>query len=263
MIPPGWSHEKDVFVSGAAKFGLVVIESDDLLVITVADRHAVVTYALNDVTPVRVVGKLGSGPLEFHRPMGAHYLTTSKTLLICDQGNNRLQEIALDGGFVREIAVESPWQVVSRLDLGMLFVASGSCVNVALYPSGEILYSIGRSFGGCTSLALALDRSLICANKDAIVAMTTDGVVTSRYDCHELSTCPKDVAVLPNGEVVATDGDKGKLFVFGSEGRVVKECGTKGPVEPGHFQAPSALFVCGRRLFVLDAGSVRLQVFGV
>jgi hypothetical protein len=250
-------------VCTAAKVGLVVMEDDDLLIITVKDRHVVVMYSLSDGTPLKVIGRKGSGPLEFDQPLRIRAVPSSKHLLVCDHGNNRLQEITMDGVFVGEVAVQTPWDVAVRHDLGLLFVASGSCINVLAHSTGEPIFACGQSLGACTSIALAADLSFLCGAPDAVVKMTCEGAVTSRFNCRSMASSQRDAVALSNGETVVSDGETCKLVVFAADGGVVKECGTKGGAEPGHFQAPSALHVCGSRLFVLDAGSARLQVFCV
>lgn len=76
-----------------------------------------------------------------------------------------------------------------------------------------------------------------------------------------LLACPYDVDFLPSGEIAVADRDNRRVCVFSrGGGSLITAFGSHG-CGAGQFEAPFALAVGGDKLFVLDNGSDRVQVF--
>jgi DNA-binding beta-propeller fold protein YncE len=72
---------------------------------------------------------------------------------------------------------------------------------------------------------------------------------------------PTDVAFLPDGTFVVSDGSNARIVKFDARGRVLASWGTKGS-GPGQFQEPHGLSIDrARRIYVADRDNDRIQVF--
>lgn len=72
---------------------------------------------------------------------------------------------------------------------------------------------------------------------------------------------PSDVAVAPDGSVYVSDGyGNNRIVKFGADGRFLLQWGSKGK-NAGQFDLPHALTFDRGRVYVLDRGNRRVQVF--
>jgi peptidylamidoglycolate lyase len=73
---------------------------------------------------------------------------------------------------------------------------------------------------------------------------------------------PSDVAVARDGTVYVSDGyENNRIVKFSPEGKFLKAWGTKG-TRQGELNLPHALAVEGDKVFVVDRGNARIQIFG-
>lgn len=72
---------------------------------------------------------------------------------------------------------------------------------------------------------------------------------------------PGDVDFAANGDILVADRCHDSVFVFSREdGSFLRTCGWQG-LQPGCFKYPTALAMHGGKLYVLDQGGERVQVF--
>jgi hypothetical protein len=70
-----------------------------------------------------------------------------------------------------------------------------------------------------------------------------------------------DVQFALNGELLVADYSNHRVCVFSADGdTLLRTWGTQGTAD-GQFQNPTALALADSKLFVLDYGSARVQVF--
>lgn len=69
---------------------------------------------------------------------------------------------------------------------------------------------------------------------------------------------PVDIAVGPDGTVFVLDGQDARIQPVDREGTLLSPIGGEGS-GPGEFDSPSALYVAGDTLWVVDGGNGRLQ----
>ena len=99
-------------------------------------------------TLLRCVGKYGKKQLQFNIPYKLAFAIGSTNLLICDAGNNRIQEITLGGVFVRAINIVLPWSIAVHGDtiaVGVYRQPGDDVITLLSYATGAVL----RSFGPC------------------------------------------------------------------------------------------------------------------
>ena len=71
----------------------------------------------------------------------------------------------------------------------------------------------------------------------------------------------KDVSISATGEMFACDNKSGHIYVFSADGStLLRSWGSTGSLD-GQFQSPTALAVVNFKLFVLDMGGTRVQMF--
>ncbi len=72
----------------------------------------------------------------------------------------------------------------------------------------------------------------------------------------------KDVQFAPNGELIVADFNNHRVCVFSANGdTLLRTWGTRDSYVLGQFEYPTALALVDSKLFVLERGSRRVQVF--
>ena len=121
--------------------GIVVSSDEKWMAVTSLANRNITVYKVDDGTVVRTIGSYGSGPAQFRDPVKLCFVAGSNNLLVCDYSNDRVQELTLEGGFVRAIAVETwPYSVATNGELivvGKYTSGAGNKVVVFRYGSGE------------------------------------------------------------------------------------------------------------------------------
>ncbi len=71
----------------------------------------------------------------------------------------------------------------------------------------------------------------------------------------------KDVQFAPNGELLVADHSNHRVCVFSTDGNALLRTWGRFGTADGEFKYPTALALADSKLFVLDFGSARVQVF--
>ena len=166
-------------------------------------------------------------PGRLHQPRGVA-ATAEGGVVVCDFGNNRLQEFARDLSFVREWGNrgELPGQFKEPCGVavgsnGEIFVADTWNHRVQVFSkSGDYVREWGLGFYG-----------------------------------------PRGIAVDPSGAVFVADTGNNRIVRFSAAGQREAEWGAKGP-EPGHFLEPIGVAAdASGTVYVCDNANGRLQLF--
>ncbi|MFN8624553.1 MAG: DUF2298 domain-containing protein [Candidatus Binatia bacterium] len=191
--------------------------SGTMPVTTIAD---IAQPGAHELPPQDAAGKL-------QQPRGVA-VTADGNVVVCDFGNDRIQEFARDLTFVRDWGShgELPGQFkepcgVAVAPNGAIFVADTWNQRVQEFSAtGEYVREWGASFYG-----------------------------------------PRGIAVDTNGSVFVADTGNNRIVRFSASGQKEGEWGAKGP-EPGHFLEPIGLAVdAAGTVYVCDNGNGRLQMF--
>ena len=111
------------------------------------------------VAPRTIGGEQGSGDGQLHWPCDVRFTPDGQQLVVADYGNHRVQCLALDGSFVREIPLGATLHAVAVDAAGNIIAATPNHVNV-FSPEGTLLHDrlggleMGAALGG-----LAIDPS--------------------------------------------------------------------------------------------------------
>jgi len=107
---------------------------------------------------LHTVGSIGDGPGQFYRPSAM--VITSRSIVVFDKGNRRIEVLSLDGAFQRDFAVHGDIFSMAAGDDGRVYVndpSSGSLITV-LSADGKIMKSFG-ALSSVSSLYRTSDRS--------------------------------------------------------------------------------------------------------
>ena len=191
------------------------------MVVSYWGLHLVEVYDLDptsaSATYVRTVGSQGSGNAQFQYPERLAF-TPSNSFLVADINNNRVQELQLDGTWVRSLTVSSSWSLALFDDI--LAVGTLGTIELFSYSTGSAIRTIG-SLGSepgqisdyATGLSFTLDgQHIIIADHDGRVSMlkVSDGSFVKLI----ADGVGFDVLVAPNGELYIADYDDKRVLVY-------------------------------------------------
>lgn len=275
-VVPVWAghiageHVLSYAMVDGAKYGLALTPDSVHMLVTCFSDHKLRVYALQPTfSLVRTIGGWGSGPAQFKGPVKLRW-TPGDSIMVCDSWNHRVQEVTLDGDYVREIPITDAWTIDIFEDT--VAIGTGVCTVVLFaYSTGLKLLTIGEpgsgpgqigSYGEGIRWSADGSRLIVCEyyNK-RISVFTATGEFVKFIGIGVVSDGSKDVIVAPNGELLVADFNNNCMYVFDSEGdTLLRQWGRKGDA-PGEFQRPTALALLGKQLLVLDFDSPRVQVF--
>ncbi len=162
-----------------------------------------------------------------HQPRGVA-VGTDGNIVVCDFGNNRIQE------FTKELALVRQWG--SRGELPGQF--KDPC-GVAVSPSGEVY--VADTWG---------QRVQVFSKTGEFVREWSAGFYG-----------PRGIAIDADGSVVVADTGNNRIVRFSSAGQKQKEWGSKGNGE-GQFWEPTGVAIdAAGKVYVSDNGNGRLQIF--
>jgi DNA-binding beta-propeller fold protein YncE len=141
---------------------------------------------------------------------------------------------------------------------------------VELAPDGTRLAEWGSEIADGHMLVVGDDDRIHVVDRDAHEVIVYDlagrriGGLGQRHAPGQPFGHPTDVALMPDGRVVVSDGyGNAKVHVFSAEGERLRAFGEIG-VAPGSFITPHAVWPIGQdRIVVADRENHRLQLFGL
>ena len=252
------------------------ISVDQLGRVYVADtgNHRIQTFD----TDGRVVGEVGGfgwDPGQFNQPVDV-CAQTGMNVYVADSENRRIQRLDRRLNFIETIS-EFQGRELSRP--GALDVSTTGDLFVVDMDNRQVLRidpfsKEGRAFGGMgygggslvnpSGLAVDGERRVLVADQETgrILEFDSFGNFVASFGEGTLSQ-PTGCAVDTDGNVFVTDVQVSQIVVFDRRGRFVQRFGTNGS-GPGSFDRPmDAVFGPKGRLYVLDSGNNRIQVFEV
>jgi len=219
---------------------------------------------------LHTIGSPGNRQLDYPYKM---CVTPVNSLLLCDYFNNRVQELTLEGTFVRAFAVRGPICVALNNDVLAVGTNYKNSLYIRLfsYPIGTPLRSFGpvgsgdgQIGGRAEGMRFTQDgRFLVVAeNKNRRVSVfTVDGEFAMHIGVGVVDNSDKDVEIDVNGDIIVADSRNHRVCVFPFEGGPMSASwGVQGTGD-GQFEDPSVLALEGSRLYVLDRINDRVQVF--
>ncbi|KAI8513906.1 hypothetical protein Bbelb_082300 [Branchiostoma belcheri] len=182
-----------------------------------------VTVDVGSNNPIMSLGQKGSQQGQFDSPVGV--AVRGDRLYVADTYNNRVQVFDLSGKFCHSFPTDLPVGLAVQTD-GTIVVNSGKEVK-KFSPSGELLHKFPLGDYWSDPLCIRLNG----------------------------------LAVQRDGRVVVADGDKHSIFLFETDGTLVKQVRGQGEGD-GQFDWPC--FVCVDKednIIVADSLNHRVQVF--
>jgi DNA-binding beta-propeller fold protein YncE len=248
----------------------MAVNTDGSMMVVSYDRplHQVYVFQLApSFERVSVIGRHGTGPAEFKYPRRLCF-TYDDTILVCDMGNNRVQQLTVAGEFLSSFTVQRPVSIAVHGDT----VAVGTCdgpIEIYSLATGELIRRFGShgdgpgQIGGCAAgiRFTPCGLSLLVAEWEnhRMSLFTVDGVFIKHIGAGVLAEGPMDVSFGADGEIIVADIGNSRICVFSPDGdSIIKAWGSEGTAA-GQFELPKALAVSGSYLYVLD--KTRVQVF--
>ncbi len=264
-------------IAGGSKLGMVVTPDGRYIAVSYFSEDKLRVYrivAAGTLTLLHTFGGRGAGPKQFICPYKM-CLAPNGNLLVCDTGNNRVQELTglgeAESVHMRDIDVTNAATIDVHGD--MVAVGTGAATVVLLsYATGTIIRTFGSrgtcqgNIGGYTEgLRFTIDGVYILvaehSNKRLSKFRVSDGAFVDFYCEGQVSNGHKDVEIAPSGDVIVADDSAHRVCVNSADGRtLLRTWGTEG-TDDGLFKEPTALALVGNKLFVLDRDSARVQVF--
>ncbi len=256
---------------------MVVSPDGRYMAVSYVNAHKLRVYRIEadgTLTLLHTFGSYGAWPKQFHYPANM-CLAPNGNLLVCDYHNNRVQELTglgeTESAHVRDLNVTKALSIAVHGDMVAVGTRDATVVLLS-YSTGGII----RTFGTCGAghgnigtatqgLRFTLDGVYILVaeydNKRLSKFRVPDGAFVDFYCEGQVSDGFKDVEIAPSGEVIVADYSAHRVCVFSAVGRtLLRTWGTEGTAD-GQFNCPTALALVGIKLFVLDSGSARVQVF--
>lgn len=224
-------------------------------------------------------GSNGTGPGAFDEPVGVA-LGLDGSVIVADQGNDRIQVFDRDGAFLRQWG-ESGVAAGELLGANGVAVDSDGDVYVAdtlnnrvqeFNASGAFVGqwgSRGRAEGQFNApYALAIDGAgqvyVADSNNHRIQVFTERGDFVRQWGASGAGNgefaFPQGVAIDGHGRVYVADTFNHRVQVFTERGDYLGQWGGEGAVD-GQFESPRGVAVGGDQLYVTDTGNTRVQVF--
>jgi hypothetical protein len=245
------------------------------MVVSDSDKNKLSVYCLSDVSRIRSFGKKGAEAGQFDEPFSL-CMTDKNTVLVMEYGNERIQEVTLEGAHVKFIGAG-----IINDDMGLGLAVHGDVVAVGKsfgrlgrsdnrimlfsYTSGAPLSQFGDwgSMDGqyrCVSAITFTSDGKYLAIYDQgnkrVTLTTVGGRFVKHYDAGQGGF--NNVAFNNTGDIVVTDSYNHRVCVFSrDDGTLLRTWGAHN----GEFKYPIALAVVRNWLYVLDEGNARVEVF--
>jgi len=253
------------------KRGLAITSDSSHMVVSHFVNHQLSVYRLSDGSHVRSFGGKGAGAGQFNSPFGL-CMTKENTVLVADFGNERIQEMTLEGGHVKCIGVGVINEGVVGIAIHGDVVAVGKYVGgspdrimLFSYTSGALLSQFGGWGRGEGQYQYVSGIQFTADGKHLVIAgfsnsrvslVTVEGEFVRFIGAGVLGGGYKDVTFSSAGEVVVADARNHRVCVFSqSDGTLLRTW------RNGELDDPTALATSRNRLYVLDTAGACVQVF--
>ena len=241
-------------------------------------KHSISVYCTDTGCCISTFGKRGSRTGQFNLPYRI-CATPRGTILVCEYGNKRLQEVTIAGEHVRFLGEghfdnEGVYGMCMQGDVVAVGKYGGNSdgrIVLFRYSRGALMRKFGSygAFGegrvkDIRGLSFTPDgRHILVAQSlpPLLSLFTVDGVFVTRFGCvDDLQSFWKDV-LCSGTSVFVVDSFHCRVCAFSAEtGALIRSWGTRGEAD-GQFMFPFALAAHRDKLYVLDMHSPRVQVF--
>ena len=267
-------------IQGEWTVGLAVTPDERYLVVSYSSQHILKVFKMHPDDGAASgllrlhdrVGGYGSDALQFRTPCKM-CLAPNGNLLICDNGNNRVQELTAPGevptAAVRSLAVTGAWSIAMHGDV----IAVGSSLRqffLISFTTGTAMRNIPyRSITNhcCDGMRFTADGRFIVfteflGTKAWMLNVTTEekrGLGTNS----KFSDGNKDVEIALNGDIILADGENSRICVFSADGGTHLRDFRRIPLRASllGLSNPSTLARAGNRLFGLSVRAGKVYVF--
>ena len=222
-------------------------------------------------TFLSIIGAKGSGPVELADPNGIAIDRSGNIYVAEIDSKHRIQKLGPDGAFVAEWApgLYGPRRIAIGPDDSIYVVDSGRNRIVKFSPDGQVLTTWGSEgsgdgqFKGFSSVAVDSTTNKVYVadslNK-RIQVFDSSGKFLTKWPVPEWgqSLGFEDLAIDPEkGRVYASSAHMNIILVFDLQGNRI---GILTPKPPDKLEAPSALALSNRKLYVLNMAGNRVSV---
>jgi DNA-binding beta-propeller fold protein YncE len=263
--------------AGREKFGVLVSPDCRYMAILYWEDHKLLIYRIEDgqdITLLHTLGR-GTGPKQFQNPFKMCWAPCGN-LLVSDEHNNRVQELTglgeAEPSFVRAIPVSRAFAIAIHGDVLAVSTRSSASIHLLSYRTGAETLKFGSAGTGpgqigpyCNGLSFTPDGLHIVAadhnNPRLSLFRASDGCFVKHIGVGIVSSSWKDVVFAPTGELLVAECNSNCINVFDAGGdTLLRSWGSAGSAD-GQFQRPTALTFVGAKLYALDYGSARVQLF--
>jgi len=268
--------------AGSVHNGLAVTVARDGSLFAVSNGHTNMITVYSTVDGAETVsfgGGRGADPGQFNQPFKL-CITPRDTLLVADCMNRRVQEVTMAGVHIRDIGVgvfgDGICGIACNDHLIVVTKFIGVTPNRVLvfnYYTGELLRQFAAlgsgdgQIGRSTGVRFTPDNQHIIVvdtyDNNRLSTFTVDGVFVKHIGVGVLGVLGDgdcDVDFAADGRIIVADWWNNRVCIFAADGVMTSSWGSKGTSD-GQFHYPTALAVSGGKLYVLDGGSARVQVF--
>ena len=270
-------HVKTNILNGTDNHGVAVTLDGLYLVVSNLSSHSLSVYSTDSGSCITTFGSPGSGTGQFRGPVRI-CATPTGTIIVCEYGNKRLQEVTITGEHVRFIGeghfdIERVYGMCMQGDI-LAVGRHGGVTNGRIllfsHSSGALIRKFGSYGDGVGEVENVRGLSFTPDGRHILVAQsvpplltlfTVDGVFVTRFGCvDDLQSFWKDV-LCSGTSVFVVDSFHCRVCAFSAEtGALIRSWGTRGEAD-GQFMFPFALAAHNSKLYVLDLNSPRVQVF--
>jgi WD40 repeat protein len=244
--------------------------SSDGAYMAVSDHYdgSVALFSMPKAIFLRRFGSKGSGPDQCNWVFRLCFVPASHNVLVCDKGNNRIQEYDVTGVHVRSIPVQ--WPKAVACDGKVIIVGNdafgGDNIAVFDYATGSPMKTFGMGAADakqryCSGLCLSKDSSTLAVaeTRGKLSLIDREGALLFRKGDSILADGALDVAFgSNNSELVLCDPVQKRVVLFSHDGEECLNVWTS-----DWLAAPTALAVSNGRLYVVsnDGTDSTVEVF--
>ena len=276
----------------------VVVSKDEKVVVSDFESNCLLVFS-KDGNLLQTIGKEGKGEVEFKSPRGLA-CTPANHIIVAEKGNHRLQEVTLEGQFVRFFGTNESGKAGS--ENGQFNSPTGVAVNSEAIvfatdslnhriqyfkPNGTFLGVIekrehGNGLNDPSSISIYKQLRIQGEGSRELIFVTErqghqvqcfekeDGMYVSVKMFGERGVNkgqmrePVGIQVdQKSGYVFVTELYNHRISIFSRSGKFISCFGSRGN-GPSQFQNPMSIATLGdTRVVITDSGNGRLQVFNI